>query len=159
MNCYGQGGSASVRHSMRRLAWFILVPLLMAGCATPIRPPKNVPPRIVTLKTTGYCNCRSCCNWERNWLFRPVIASGPNKGKRKDVGITANGSVADDGTIAADTSFYPFGTVMYVPGYGYGRVEDRGGAIKGYHIDLWFDDHDDALDWGVRYLKVKVWLR
>ena len=30
------------------------------------------------------------------------------------------------GTIAADTRRYPFGTIMYVPGYGYGRVEDRG---------------------------------
>ena len=48
---------------------------------------------------------------------------------------------------------------MYIPGYGYGRVEDRGGAIKGYHIDLWFDDHDDALAWGSKKQKVKVWLR
>ena len=36
-----------------------------------------------------------------------------------------------DGTIAADTEYYPFGTRMYVPGYGGGLVEDRGGAIQG----------------------------
>ncbi len=36
-----------------------------------------------------------------------------------------------DGTIAADTDHYPFGTRMYIPGYGWGKVEDRGGAIKG----------------------------
>ncbi|MBX7245378.1 MAG: 3D domain-containing protein, partial [Candidatus Sumerlaeaceae bacterium] len=34
------------------------------------------------------------------------------------------------GTIAADTSYYPFGTRMYIPGYGWGVVGDRGGAIK-----------------------------
>lgn len=53
------------------------------------------------------------------------------------------------GTVAADTTYYPFGTRLYVPGYGHGIVEDRGGAIKGpRRIDLYFDDHDDALRWG-----------
>ena len=35
------------------------------------------------------------------------------------------------GTIAADPRHYPFGTKMFVPGYGWGTVEDVGGAIKG----------------------------
>jgi hypothetical protein len=62
-----------------------------------------------------------------------------------------------DGTIAADTNFYPFGTRMYVPGYGWGMVEDRGGAIKGVsRIDLYFDSHGDALDWGRQLLEVTV---
>lgn len=136
----------------------LLACLLAPGCAS-VKPPKNVQPRVVSLKATAYCSCKKCCNWKRNWLFQPVIASGPQKGKPKKVGITASGTKAHDGTIAADTRYFPFGTVMYVPGFGYGRVEDRGGAIKGYHIDLWFDDHDDALAWGVRQKKVKVWLR
>ena len=62
-----------------------------------------------------------------------------------------------DGTIAADTRHYPFGTRMYVPGYGWGRVEDRGGAIKGpTRIDLFFDSHQDALHWGRRKLPVQI---
>ena len=45
-----------------------------------------------------------------------------------------------DGTIAADTVCYPFGTRMYVPEYGWGVIEDRGGAIKGAkRLDLYFD--------------------
>ena len=45
-----------------------------------------------------------------------------------------------DGTIAADTKYYPFGTRMFVPGYGWGVVQDRGGAIKGRsRIDLYFE--------------------
>ena len=36
-----------------------------------------------------------------------------------------------DGTIAADTKYYPFSTRMEIPGYGQGVVEDRGGPIKG----------------------------
>ena len=63
----------------------------------------------------------------------------------------------EDGTIAADTRYYPFGTRMYVPGWGWGRVEDRGGAIKGAdRIDLFFDSHDDAIAWGRRKLRVII---
>ena len=62
------------------------------------------------------------------------------------------------GTIAADTSIYPYGTVMHIPGYGYGRVEDTGGAVKGQHIDLYRPNHWFARRWGVQKKKVKVWL-
>lgn len=62
-----------------------------------------------------------------------------------------------DGTIAADTAYYSFGTRMYVPGYGWGVVEDRGGAIKGpERIDLYMDSHADALEWGRRKVNVLV---
>ncbi len=132
--------------------------LLGTGCAT-IRPPAHVPAVERTLLTTGYCPCRECCSWRRNWLGRPVYASGPMAGQRKEVGVTANGTEARHGTIAADTSRYPFGTTMYVPGYGYGRVEDRGGDIKGDHIDLYFRHHRDALEWGRRYRRVRIWHR
>jgi 3D (Asp-Asp-Asp) domain-containing protein len=50
------------------------------------------------------------------------------------------------------------GTIVYVPGYGYGRVEDTGGAIKGDALDLWFPAHEQAGRWGRRQLAVQVWL-
>lgn len=47
---------------------------------------------------------------------------------------------------------------MYIPGYGYGRVEDTGSAITGAkRIDLFFDAHQEALEWGRRQEAVKVW--
>ena len=62
-----------------------------------------------------------------------------------------------DGTIAADTKYYPFGTRMHVPRYGWGRVEDRGGAIKGPdRIDLFFKCHGDALEWGRKKVYVRI---
>lgn len=62
-----------------------------------------------------------------------------------------------EGTIAADTRYYPFGTRMYVPDYGWGVVQDRGGAIKGPHrIDLYFDSHSRALAWGRRKARVTI---
>jgi 3D (Asp-Asp-Asp) domain-containing protein len=109
------------------------------------------------LIVTGYCPCGECCGWTRNWLLRPVVKAGPNKGKPKRVGITASGVRAQPGTIAADTRLYPFGTIMHVPGYGYGMVEDRGSAIKGRHIDLYFRSHRAAEQWGKQKLAVRVW--
>jgi len=61
-----------------------------------------------------------------------------------------------DGTIAADTRYYRFGTRMYVTGYGWGVVEDRGSAIKGAkRLDLYFNSHGKALVWGRRRVKVR----
>lgn len=88
--------------------------------------------------------------------MRPVHAYGPNKGKKKKVGVTASGTKAKPGTIAADTSVFPFGTRMKIPGYGWGTVEDRGGAIKGGRIDLFFKSHKEALEWGRQTVKVRV---
>ncbi len=62
-----------------------------------------------------------------------------------------------DGTIAADTHYYPFGTRMFIPGYGWGIVEDRGKAIKGpSRIDLFFNSHNRARKWGKKKVKVII---
>lgn len=61
------------------------------------------------------------------------------------------------GTIAADTDYYPFGTEIYVPGYGWGSVEDRGGAIKGpTRLDIYFSFHSTCNKWGRQHVTVKI---
>lgn len=132
--------------------------VISSGCATSSQ--KNLPPPSLSksMEVTAYCPCKKCCAWKRNWLGRPVFASGAMKGERKKVGQTASGEMARPGTIAADTSMYPFGTIMYVPGYGYGTVQDRGGAIKGEKIDLYFKKHKQALQWGRVQKEVYIWL-
>ena len=128
------------------------------GCATArIRPPAGKTPKEIKMEVTAYCNCGKCCSWRRNWYGRPVQSSGSAKGRPKKIGMTASGRRAGWGTIAADPKYYPFGTIMYVPGYGYARVEDTGGAIKGDHIDIWFPSHPRAQAWGKQKLTVKVW--
>lgn len=111
------------------------------------------------VKTTGYCECQKCCSWRRSWFGfgPPVVASGPNRGDPKTVGMTASGSWVRPGVIAADPEVFPMGTIFRIPGYGWGRVEDTGGAIKGYHIDLYFDGHRTAQEWGVRIKEVQFW--
>ena len=105
------------------------------------------------MRATGYCKCKQCCGWKRTWYGKAVVKGTKQK---KAIGVTASGTKAKPGTIAADTRKYPFGTVMYIPGYGYGRVEDRGSAIQGEHIDLFFKSHREALQWGSKTVPVKV---
>jgi 3D (Asp-Asp-Asp) domain-containing protein len=101
-------------------------------------------------KSTGWKYKYGCC------LLPPVYAYGPQEGKRKQVGVTSSGVKAKKGTIAADLDRYPYGTKMYVPGYGWGEVQDKGSAIKGDHIDIFFPNNKDALAWGRKHLNVKV---
>lgn len=56
---------------------------------------------------------------------------------------------AHDGTIAADWNHIGPHTRIFITGYGWGRVEDKGSAIKGKNrLDLYFDSHQEALRWG-----------
>ena len=95
-----------------------------------------------------------CCGWTRSWfgLGAPIYNYGKLKGKPKRIGITASGTRAKHGTLAADPRLFKFGTRLFVPGYGTGVVEDVGGAIKGRHIDAWFPTHEEARRWGRRRL-------
>lgn len=144
------------------IRWFsaiIICMLFVIPSCTSVKPLPGKH-RIIRMKTTGYCPCGKCCGWKRNWRFKPVYASGPNKGKPKQVGITADGSKAVPGVIAADTRYYPFKTRMFIPGYGNGEVHDRGSAIQGpAHIDLFFKSHTEALEWGVRIIDVYVYYK
>jgi len=138
---------------------FIFASLLLCGCAS-ISPPRGAAARKTAMQVTAYCNCQQCCGWvySKSWFGKPVYASGPSKGKPKTVGLTASGVMAKRGTVAADPSI-PFGTILYIPGYGYGRVEDRGGAIKGNKLDLWFPSHQKAREWGRKNLTVTIYER
>lgn len=150
--------------ALRRILALVAVAAVAGGCAPrragllrEVPAERRANPRVLRMEVTAYCPCGQCCGWERGRWGRPVFAYGPQKGQPKRVGITASGTRARPGTIAADTTLLPFGTIVYVPGYGYGRVEDRGGAIRGRRLDVFFRRHGDALEWGRQTLDVKVW--
>lgn len=88
-----------------------------------------------------------------------AYTSGPEStGKRPGdpgYGIARNQEKAGPGTIAAPPT-HAFGTRMYVPGYGWGTVRDRGGAIQGNHLDVWFEKVEEAKRWGRQQLDVIV---
>ena len=88
-----------------------------------------------TYKITAYCPCSKCCG--------------------KSTGRTASGTKATAGRTVAAPSNFAFGTKLNIGGHVY-TVEDRGGAIKGNKIDIFVSSHQEALQWGVRYLTVSV---
>ena len=136
----------------------ILSIFLIFGCSTLPRD-KDRKPEKRKMLVTAYDAGQRSTGWKHKWgcwLLPPVYAYGPHEGKRKQVGITSDGTRAKKGTIAADISRYPYGTKMYVPGYGWGEVHDTGSAIKGDHIDLFFPDEKDAKKWGRKYLDVII---
>lgn len=71
-------------------------------------------------------------------------------------GLTATRAEARVGLCAADWDKHPVGTLIYVPNYGICEVQDRGGAIKGKALDLFFNSRSEALTWGRRTMKVYV---
>lgn len=55
---------------------------------------------------------------------------------------TATGVPLAKGVSAIDPRYIPYGTRMYVPGYGHALAADTGGGIKGRMIDLGYLDED-----------------
>ena len=92
-------------------------------------------------KLTAYCPCMKCCG--------------------KTDGITATGTTAAEGrTIAVDPRVIPYGstvTVYFADGASHSyTAEDCGGGIKGNRLDIYFDDHQAALQFGVQSAMVYV---
>ena len=84
---------------------------------------------------TAYCPCIECCG--------------------KDDGITATGTQAIEGrTVAVNPSVIPYGTtieVVYADGSSVQLVaEDCGSGIKARRLDVFFEDHQTALEFGVQ---------
>ncbi|HEY0828693.1 MAG TPA: 3D domain-containing protein [Bacilli bacterium] len=91
--------------------------------------------------------------------YAGVESTGKDPG-HPEYGITFSGvKVRRDvvSTIAADTEVFPLGTILEIPGYGYGVVADTGSAIKGHIIDLYFVTKDQVYSlWGKKTVKVKL---
>lgn len=104
-------------------------------CAKPVRQSLGF------FEVTAYCPCEKCC------------------GEYAD-GITASGHMIriGDRFCAAD-SIIPFGKYLDIPGYGYVPVLDRGGAIKGRKLDVFFNTHQEALEWGRKKLEIYCWVQ
>lgn len=90
----------------------------------------------ITFTATAYCGCSKCCG--------------------KSTGRTASGTMATQGRTVAMPSSYKFGTKIEIQDMGTYVVEDRGGAIKGNRIDIFFSNHQSALNFGKRTINLRV---
>ena len=85
-------------------------------------------------KTTAYCPCRACSEgWGRH---------------------TCTGAIATAGhTVAVDPRVIPYGSKVMINGVIY-TAEDRGGAVKGNHIDIFFNTHAETRQHGTQNAEV-----
>jgi 3D (Asp-Asp-Asp) domain-containing protein len=104
--------------------------------------------KTVKMNVSAYCPCEICCN---GWSKIPI-----SSGERK----TASGHTIKIGDkFVAAPKNYPFGTEMIIKGYANNQVVkvlDRGGAIKDNKLDIYFDTHQKALNFGRKDILVKV---
>lgn len=71
-------------------------------------------------------------------------------------GITYSGTKATEGrTIAVDKNIIPLGSTVIINGQAY-IAEDTGRLIKGNRIDMFFDNYNDAKEFGVKILEIEV---
>lgn len=64
-------------------------------------------------------------------------------------GITASGTKVTEGrTIAVDPKVIPIGWWVYIEGIGFRRAEDKGSAVKGNKIDVYYESEKKALKFG-----------
>jgi 3D (Asp-Asp-Asp) domain-containing protein len=99
-------------------------------------------------KLTAYCSCVKCCGF---WANGRTLDENGN-----DIVIGASGERLYQGvSIAVDPAVIPYDSKVYINGKEY-IAHDCGGAIKGNRIDVYFDNHEDALRFGVQYANVEV---
>ncbi|MGL5438025.1 MAG: 3D domain-containing protein [Lachnospiraceae bacterium] len=87
-----------------------------------------------TFRTTAYCPCYQC---SEGW------------GRQTSTGATAK----SNHTIAVDPNVIPYGTKVMINGVVY-TAEDRGGGVKGQHIDIFYDTHSQTKQHGTRTAEV-----
>ena len=106
------------------------------------------PVSLGVFKLTAYCSCGICCGkWANN---RPLDENG------NEIVYGAIGEKLQEGySIAVDPNVVSYRTEVIINGNTY-KAQDCGGGIKGNEIDVYFEDHDKALEFGVQYSEVFV---
>lgn len=138
---------------------------------SPARPDQaapNEPRKAVPTSSTSYSDINLAPGKQQVIKSVKVIATGytagvESTGKKPghpEYGITYSGvKVRRDyvSTIAADLSVFPLGSILYIPGYGYGIVTDIGSKIKGNKIDLYFHTTKQVYkQWGKKEVEVQL---
>ena len=117
-------------------------------------PKEHEPVVSATMESIGefivvaYCPCERCCGqWALN---RPLDEDG------NPIVYTASGEEAKAGvTVAVDPDVIPLGTRIYIDGLGVYEAQDTGN-FAGSMIDVYFDNHEAACEFGRKDLEVSI---
>jgi uncharacterized protein YabE (DUF348 family)/3D (Asp-Asp-Asp) domain-containing protein len=85
--------------------------------------------------------------------YSPASAGKPRSSS--GYGITSTGVPVTRGIVAVDPSVIPYGTRMFIPGYGFAVAADCGGGVRGNMIDLGYPDGADV-DWVSHWVDIYI---
>jgi uncharacterized protein YabE (DUF348 family) len=111
-------------------------------------------PQVVEVGTGKHQMIETSRGYVRYRHARTMDASAYTLAEGSGTGLTSTGVVPYHGVVAVDPDVIPYGTRMYIPGYGFAVAADCGGAINGDRIDLFMDSYSDAIQWGRRDVTV-----
>lgn len=97
---------------------------------------------------TAYCSCEICC--DEYALNRPVDENG-NEIVYGAIGVELIAGVS----IAVDPKVIPYRSEVVIDGKTY-IAHDTGGAIKGNRIDVYHNNHEEALNFAMRNAEVFI---
>ena len=86
-------------------------------------------------------------------IFKTVAYTG---GQLTASGMPVRRNPEGISTVAVDPTVIPYGTAMYIEGYGYAVAADCGSGIKGNMIDLYLNSEEECINWGVREVNVTI---
>lgn len=124
---------------VQRSANVKVISVSIGGVTQQIEPiaPSKTRRRAIEVVATAYCPCKRCCT--------------------RMTGRTFTGSNAWKPGVAVDPRVIPLGSVLEIPGYDRtvrAIADDTGGRIKGNIIDVRFQYHWQARQWGRQTLSV-----
>ena len=73
--------------------------------------------------------------------------------------VTSTGYTPKVGICAVNPAKIPYGSLIYIPSYGYAIAQDTGAAMRNYDgiaIDVVMETYEEAMKWGVRYLEIQI---
>lgn len=117
--------------------------------------------KVIVSTSRGTTNYRSVITMNASAYDLSYQSTGKRPGD-KYYGITASGTKAGPGVVAVDPRVIPLGTKLYIEStdgtkdYGFAIAEDKGGAIKGNKIDLFFETASQVRSFGRRTVKVYI---
>lgn len=114
----------------------VAAPVKKEKSKTPSRSNDKVTKEFTVSASAFTANCNGCSG---------ITSSGINLKKNPDAKV-----------IAVDPSVIPIGTKVHVEGYGYAVAADKGSAIKGNKIDVFFPTTSEAYKWGRKNVTIKI---
>ena len=93
---------------------------------------------------------------EVDWYYFTASGYSANDPSQGTNNITATGKEIKKGMVAVDPKVIPLGTRIEIKDMGIYVAEDTGGKIKGNRIDIYFNSKEEAKNFGIQGIWVKI---